>query len=83
MKNETKLIITLILIIGLVITILATVSIQRDNMEQRALRAEAKIIVLKQTIKWIAILEQILPELAKDELNALDEQFRQRKQDGG
>lgn len=31
----------------------------------------------------MAVLEQILPELAKDELSLLDEQLRQGRQEGG
>jgi len=61
---------------------LAYTSIQVEKMKQRVLVAEAKVIQLKQAVKWVSILEQILPELAKDELNLLDEQLRQKKQGG-
>lgn len=47
------------------------------DAEQRAFKAEAWIVQLGRTVKWVSVLEQILPETAKDDLDRLDEQLKQ------
>lgn len=78
---KTREIFTFVVVIFLLIYIIISFAVKLDNMKQRALAAEARIVQLKQAVKWVSILEQILPELAKDELNLLDEQLRQRKKE--
>ena len=78
--NEAKVALLVIALLFAWLTwLVGSLAFRLDNMETRALTAEARVIELKQTVKWAEVLEQILPELAKDELNVLSEQLRQKK----
>jgi hypothetical protein len=45
------------------------------DAEQRAFKAETRIVQLKQAVKWVSVLEQILPEGAKTDLDLLSGQL--------
>lgn len=82
LRKETIIIFITIIFILWILYLVVSLAFRLEDMETRALAAEARVVQLKQAVKWISILEQILPELAKDELNLLDEQLRQRKKGG-
>ena len=68
--------IVLAVIILILVFIVGFQHVRIKNAEQRAIKAEARIVQLERTVKWVPVLDQILPEAAKDDLDLLNEQLK-------
>lgn len=77
-EGSLVIIIGIVFLVGLLGGIILAEYKYKDVIDSQN-ELKSQLVQLRQAVKWVSILEQILPELAKDELNLLDEQLRQRK----